>query len=144
MNACVMLANFAKASDNMLDVQQAGWSFAGPGPVSFFVAGLVYCEWHETNQKHELKIELLDADGSAVQHPENENPVMVAANFEVGRPPGIKAGATMTVPFAVPFGAFELSPGEQYEIKLSIDGDARDEWRLPFTIRQVVPQQRAA
>src|SRR5256885_7185475 len=53
-----------------------------PGPVSFFVAGLVSCEWHETNQKHELRLELLDADGGSVPHPENGQPVATSATFE--------------------------------------------------------------
>jgi hypothetical protein len=144
LNVSVMLANFAKASDNMLDVQQAGWTFVGPGPVSFFVAGLVYCQWHEANQKHELKVELLDADGRAFPHPINGQPVQVGVVFEIGRPPGVKPGATMTMPFALPFGAFELDPGAQYEIRVSVDGEGRDEWRLPFTVREAPPQQIAA
>jgi hypothetical protein len=48
------------------------------------------------------------------------------------------------MPFAVPFGAFQLDPGQQYIVGLSIDGDTRDEWRLPFTVREAPPQQLAA
>lgn len=144
MIASVMLANFAKVSDNMLDVQQAGWTFIGPGPVSFVVAGLVSCQWHETNVKHELKMELLDADGHAFPHPENGQPVQIAGEFEIGRPPGTKPGSTVQMPFAQPFGAFVLEPGTQYEVKLTIDGDSRDEWRLPFTVRDAPQEQIAA
>ena len=141
MNATILLANFAKIADGMLDVQQGGWTQIGPGPVSFFVAGLISCEWHETNQKHDLKLELLDADGGPVPHPENDQAVATAATFEVGRPPGTKPGVLVHMPLAVPFGVFELSPGQSYEVRLSIDSESRDEWRLPFVIRDAPAQQ---
>jgi hypothetical protein len=141
MNATILLANFAKIADGMLDVQQGGWTQIGPGPVSFFVAGLISCEWHETNQKHELRLELLDADGGAVPHPENGQPVATSATFEAGRPPGLKPGAMVHMPLAVPFGVFELTPGESYEVRLSLDSESRDEWRLPFVIREAPAPQ---
>jgi hypothetical protein len=144
MNACVMLANFAKVSDGMLDALGAGWTQIGPGPVSFCVAGLVSCDWHELNQRHELKVELLDADGQPVPHPENGNPILAAADWEMGRPPGTKQGSTLNFPFAIPFGLFQLKPGEQYVIAVSIDREPRDAWRLPFTVREAPQQQLAA
>jgi hypothetical protein len=143
MNVSVVLANFAKVSDNMLDVQGAGWSFIGPGPIGFHVGGLLHCPWHESNQQHRLRVELLDADGAPVSHPENGNPIAVEGVFEIGRPPGTKPGASVPMPFAFPFGAFELEPGAQYEIKVSVDDETRDDWRVPFSVRPV-PQVRAA
>jgi len=144
MRASVVLANFAKVSDGMVDIMGGGWTFIGPGAISFFVAGLVSCDWHELNRKHELKVELLDADGVAVPHPANGNPIAAVAQWEMGRPPGTKEGSTLNFPFAIPFGGFELEPGQQYVIPVSIDGDARDEWRLPFTVREAPQQQLAA
>jgi hypothetical protein len=140
----VVLANFAKVSDNMVDVQQAGWSFIGPEPFSFFVAGVALCPWHEANQKHEMKVELLDADGAAVPNPETGQPLMVSATFEIGRPPGTKPGASMPMPFAFQFGMAEPEAGAQYEIRVSVDGEHRDDWRLPFTVRDAPVQAQAA
>jgi hypothetical protein len=144
MNANVMLANFAKVADGMLDVQAAGWTQIGPGPVSFFVAGLVSCDWHELNQRHELKAELLDADRQAVPHPASGEPIHATAQWEMGRPPGVKPGTTLVMPFAIPFGVFELEAGQQYVVQFSIDGDVRDQWRLPFTVRDAPTQPLAA
>lgn len=144
MRASVFLANFAKVSDGMIDALGIGWTHTGPGPVSFFVAGIVSCDWHELNRQHELKAELIDADGLAVPHPENGNPILAAAQWEVGRPPGTKEGSSLNFPFAIPFGAFQLEPGEQYVVAVSLDGDVRDEWRLPFTVRDASEQQLAA
>jgi len=139
-----MLANFAKVSDGMVDTMGAGWTFIGPGVVSFFVAGLVSCDWHELNRRHELKVELLDADGTAVPHPENGNPIAAVAQWEMGRPPGTKDGSTLNFPFAIGFGGLALDAGEQYVVSVAIDGEARDEWRLPFTVRDAPQQQLAA
>jgi Family of unknown function (DUF6941) len=144
MNASVMLANFAKVSDGMLDVQAAGWTQIGPGPISFFVAGLVFCDWDELNQRHELKAELLDADRQPVPNPADGEAIHATAEWEMGRPPGIKPGTTLVMPFAIPFGVFELEAGVQYVVQVSIDGDPRDQWRLPFTVRDAPPQSLAA
>ena len=144
MRASVWLANFAKVSDGMVDTMGAGWTQIGPGPVSFFVAGLLSCEWHELNVRHETKLELLDADGEAVPHPENRNPIVASFEWEVGKPPGTKAGASLNAPFVIPFGAFELEEGEQYVVVVSVDGEGREEWRLPFTVREAPPQRLAA
>jgi hypothetical protein len=144
VNLSVLLANFAKVSDNMLDVQQAGWSFIGPGPATFVVAGIAHCPWHEANQRHDLKIELIDADGEAVLHPENGQPLMVHGQFEIGRPPGTKPGSSVPMPFAFPFGLPDLPPGSQYEIRVIVNGECRDDWRLPFTVRDAPRATRAA
>ena len=113
MRATPFLANFAKVSDGMVDAMGVGWTYTGPGPTLFFVAGVVSCDWHELNRPHELKIELLDADGEAVPHPENGNPILHGDQWEMGRPPGTKDGSSLNRPFAVPFGAFQLQPGQQ-------------------------------
>ena len=146
MYANVVLASFAKVSDNMLDVQAGGWSFIGPGVVQFFVAGVLHCPWHESNQKqkHAFSIELLDADGAAVENPEKGEPAKVDGEFEIGRPPGTKPGTSVPAPFAFPFGGWELDAGEQYEIRLTIDGETQEGWRLPFTVRERPPDVLAA
>jgi hypothetical protein len=144
MRACVLLANFAKVSDDMLDTMGAGWTFIGPGPVSFFVAGLVSHDWHELNRQHNMTVELLDSDGQPVPNPANGNPAAATAQWEMGRPPGTKDGSSLNFPFAVPFGAFELEPGQQYVVMVTIDGETRDDWRLPFTVRDQPREQLAA
>jgi hypothetical protein len=47
------------------------------------------------------------------------------------------------MPVAVPFGIFELTPGQSYEVRLSIDAESRDEWRLPFVVREAPVQPPA-
>lgn len=52
---------------------------------------------------------LSDEDGAPVVVEGNE--VRAEAEFEVGRPPGIKQGEQMSVPIAIPFYGLMLSPG---------------------------------
>lgn len=144
MNVNVAVANFAKASDGLLDMMGAGFAFIGPGPVSFFAAGLVQCPWSEANQKHVFRVELLDDHGRAVPHPANGEPIVFEGMLEFGWPPGMNPAATTNSPFAIPFGAFELEPGERYEIRVSINGDTRPDWSATFAIREVPAQPLAA
>ncbi|HEY2326783.1 MAG TPA: hypothetical protein VGH52_04780 [Gaiellaceae bacterium] len=141
MRASIVLANFAKISDGMVDALGVGWTYTGPGPITFFATGIVTCDWHELNQEHTLRLELLDADGKAVPLPQNDEPILAEIKFEIGRPPGTKHGTSFNFPFAIPFGAFVLTPGEQYVVAMSIDGESNDAWRLPFTIRDAPPEQ---
>jgi len=94
--------------------------------------------------EHELKLELLDIDGEPFPHAEDGDPVQFAAEFEVGRRPGVKPGMTFVMPFAQPFGALDLAPGAQYLVRLSLDGASHDEWRAKFRIRNAPPAQLAA
>jgi hypothetical protein len=140
MKATFLLADYAKVSDGKLDVLGAAWSVAGPGPVAFFVAGVVQVPWDQTNVAHMVRLELLDADGTAVLHPANDEPIFAEFQVEVGRPPGVKPGTPMDVPIAVPFGAFQLEPGGRYEVRATIDGRHDEHWTLAFSIRPAPPQ----
>ena len=55
--------------------------------------------------------------------------------FEVGRPAGLKPGTPLDFPVAVNSGPLPLEPG-RYEWRLTIDGEADDDWRLPFSVRR--------
>ena len=115
-----------------------GWNvlFAGGQPVNTSLAILVVVPWDQTNQKHELAIELLTADGEPVEMADQR--VAVSGEFEVGRPPGVKPGTSMNTPFVWNFNGLVLEPGG-YEWKLAIDGQ-------PITSRpfQVVAPPAAA
>ena len=75
----------------------AGWSVINSGPVMFAVAVYIQTAWHRTNEKHQFRLELLDADGEAVvARPDGiEQPIVLEGDFECGRPPGLKAGTPL-------------------------------------------------
>jgi hypothetical protein len=81
-------------------------------------------------------MELLDADGRPVllPGPEGEKPVVMAGQFEVGRPPGVSPGTPLDMPLALTMAPLPLLPG-RYVWKLSINNATRDEWEAAFTVR---------
>jgi len=59
---------------------------------------------------------------------------LLASEFEVGRPPGLKPGTPLDFPVAVNSTPLPLEPG-RYEWRLTIDGATREDWTMPFTVR---------
>jgi hypothetical protein len=91
--------------------------------------------WDQTNQRHKLRLELVDSDGEPFVPPGEEAGLFVEADFEVGRPPGLKAGTPIDLPFAVNIGPLPLDPDSRYVWRLSIDGHSEPEWELAFSTR---------
>jgi hypothetical protein len=71
---------------------------------------------------------------------EESEPVKIESILEVGRPPGVKPGTPLAVPFAVNFGPIPLEAGSQYVWRLSIDGHSEDDWNLTFSTRPNPPE----
>jgi hypothetical protein len=134
----MLLADFAQVSDGKLTVVGGGWSLTGPEPVPFGIAILIRVPWDQANQRHVMRLELLDADGNQVEMDTDDGsePVVFFDDvpFEVGRPAGLKPGTPLDFPVAVNSGPMPLEPG-RYEWRLTIDGEADDDWRLPFSVR---------
>jgi hypothetical protein len=138
MRVTMLLADFAQVSDGKLTVVGGGWSLTGPDPVPFGIAILIRVPWDQANQRHVMRLELLDADGIEVEMETDDGsePVVFFDDvpFEVGRPAGLKPGTPLDFPVAVNSGPLPLEPG-RYEWRLTIDGEADDDWRLPFSVR---------
>ena len=137
----MLLADFAQVSDGKLTVVGGGWSLTGPEPAPFGIAILIRVPWDQANQRHVMRLELLDADGNAVETDaesgDGEEPIVFFDDvpFEVGRPAGLKPGTPLDFPVAINSGPVLLAPG-RYEWRLTIDGNVDDDWRLPFSVRQ--------
>ncbi len=136
----MLLADYAQLADGKLTIVGGGWSLTGPAPVPFGIAVLVHVPWDQANQRHVMRLELLDADGQPVEVDDEDGQHLVVFvddhSFEVGRPAGLKPGTPLDYPLALNFGPLPLVPG-RYEWRLSIDGRTQDDWRLPFTVREL-------
>ncbi len=133
----MLLADYAVVSDGKLTIVGGGWSQTGPEPAAFGIGLLIQVPWDQSNTPHSFNVELLDADGAQVvlETPDDdEQQVAFGGGFEVGRPPGLKPGTPLDFPVAVSFTPLPLEPG-RYEWRLTIDGQSREDWRLPFTVR---------
>jgi hypothetical protein len=130
----LLLADYVQVADAKLTAVGAGWNLTGPGPCPSGVGLLIEVPWDLANQKHDIVLQLFDGDGSAVVGPDG-NPVRVAVDFEIERPPSHPAGAPLTVPVAINFGPLPLVPGSRYVWDLTIDGSGHEDWRLVFNTR---------
>jgi hypothetical protein len=100
-------------------------------------------EWDEANRPKHIKVELLTEDGAAITVPApiGEIPFVLELNVEVGRPPGTRPGSPFNVPIALNLGPITLAAAGRYVWKFFIDGESRDEWRLPFVTRPAAPER---
>lgn len=125
MRATVFTADFAQADDHgKVNAVGLGWSVVStPLPIHSVVV-LFHVDWHETNEKHAFKVELLDEDGEVVRLDSEDGqarPVVeVQGEFEQGRPPGLVKGTPLVQPFAFTLPAgMPLEPGRRYEYKVT-------------------------
>lgn len=129
----MLLCDFAEAVNGKLYVMGGGWNilFTTGRPINTSIAVLLAVPWDQTNRRHRIALELLTADGHAVEA--DGNAISVRGEFEVGRPAGVKPGSDLNTPVVWNFGGLSLDPG-QYEWRLSVDSEPVA--RRPF---QVVP-----
>ena len=140
-----MLADTAKVAGGKLDVFGGGWTVTGPGPTTFAIVGTIEVPWNEANRRHTLRIELIDLDGNAITPVGFDEPMAFEHPFEVGRPAGVRPGTGIPVPCVVPSPGFvQFPPGGNFEFRISIDGESREDWRLPFMTRSVIDMPNAA
>jgi hypothetical protein len=100
--------------------------------------------WTETNTVHQLKLSLLDEDERPVMKPtqEGNEPYEVTASFEVGRPPGLRAGTPLDVSLAINIGPLSLEPGQRYTWRCYINDATKEDWRVSFSMRSSAPPTR--
>ena len=146
MKASLILADAAQADPRgKLHALGLGWSVTSTPTPPMGLVVLVDCPWDQTNVKHQMTIDLVDADGHPVtlQTDAFGNPlpaVHIEADFEVGRPPGIPAGTPQRQVLDINIGpGFPLTPGQKYEFRLSIDGEPMENWQATFLIRPNPP-----
>lgn len=135
MRVTMMLADFAAAPEGKLTVVGGGWNVTGPQPCPFAIALLFEVPWHMTNQQHQFKLELIDFDGHGVVPIGGEDPVAIEGQFEVGRPPGVPVGTAFPSPVPLNSGPIPLPPGGQFEWRLTVNDQTREDWRLAFSTR---------
>lgn len=146
MKVTMMLADAAQVADGKLNILGGGWSVIS-GATPFAIAMMIEVPWHLSNKKHEFKLEVIDLDGNLVQveAPDgNSTAVVVDGQFEVGRPPGVRNGAMLPFTAAINIGPVPWPAGGSYEWRLSIDGQAHEDWRLAFTTRPDAQSQSNA
>src|SRR5260221_4161821 len=117
----LVLCDFAEVINGKLYLQGAGWTrLLANQPFAIAVALFWRIPWGNANQKQEITIRLVTEDGDPFLDPEG-NPVRADGQIEVGRPPGLKEGASLDAPLAVRLGAMTFPPGG-YRFELEVNG----------------------
>ena len=127
----VILCDAAQADPSgKLHMLGAGWTIMIGAPTApHAVALMVQVPWDRANEPIPVLLELLDADGQPVQMPlsaADAQPVRQETELEVGRPPRVARGSTLSAVFALNVGPLPLSPG-RYEWRATVAGDTEAE-----------------
>jgi hypothetical protein len=143
IDVTMMLANYAEVANGSLTVVGGGASIAAP-KASHALALLFHVPWHLANERHKFSIDLIDVDGGGVIPEGADEPLVIQGQFEVGRPPGARAGMTFTAPMAINLGMLTLPANEQFEWRYHVNGETRDDWRAVFYTTPPDAQAKAA
>ncbi|MCL4534327.1 MAG: hypothetical protein M1370_04105 [Bacteroidetes bacterium] len=113
----LILADAAQVVGNKLYLLGGGWetltvNSGFPVEQQCAVAASFKVPWQETNQRHNVEIEIATEDGSSL--------AKLQGQFEVGRPPGLR-GQEQRVQFAGGFGLRFDAPGT-YVIVARVEG----------------------
>jgi hypothetical protein len=142
VKATLLLADYAQVADGKLNVIGGGWKLIGPQPAPFALAVVIEVPWHRMAEHHHVRIELVDGDGRPVLAPRiggGSGPLVIDAEFTLGRPVGLKPGVSLNFPLAINLPHQELVPDSTYEWRLTLDGETDDDWRVVFLTRPEVP-----
>lgn len=144
MKVTMMLADHVQVANGKLFVSGGGWTWIIAG-APFGIALLVEVPWDRLNEKHKLRLELVDADGQPVggAGPSGDQPVLIEGEFVGGRPPDHVPGTPLMMPVSFNVGGVPLEPEQRYRWQLTINGESREEWTLAFSTRQAPPKAQA-
>ena len=135
----MLLCDSALVAEGKLFILGGGWSVIGPQPTPMAIALKLDVAWTELEDAHHWEMFLEDADGKEIifDTPEGPRPVEVRGDFQVGRPQGAIEGARVSVNLAINIGPLPFTPGQRFNWKLVIDGQAKEEWVLSFSTRSL-------
>lgn len=144
MKLDMLLCNAAEIREGLIYILGAGWSSAAPQPTNMVLAGKLEVPWDQTNMEHTLSFELHNKDAQPalpiLSHEQGSEPVfgdrLVRGDmkFNLGRPPHVRPGSSLDMPFVFNFGGVWLPEGG-YVWQASVDGAIEKDWHISFTVR---------
>jgi hypothetical protein len=136
----LMLADYAQIAGGKLFVSGGAWNVRAAAAGQISIAGTICTPWDLANRRHNLTLELIDEDDRAVVVPTPLGPqnYVMQAEFEVGRPPGLRQGTDLLAPFAIQVLLPPLEP-RRYRFRVSVNGAVLSVPELILTIVAAPP-----
>jgi hypothetical protein len=131
----MVLADGAQAVGGKLYMLGGGWThlfvpqFPGPPQAPFAIALGISVPYNLTNRRFNFTLELTNADDERVGE-------VLTAEFEQGRPPGLRPGTSQPILLAINFSADFPAPG-RYTFKATLDGELMRQ--IPFEVLAQTP-----
>ena len=125
MEAILLLANTAEDHVNkgMINALGLGWSVTSTPTPPISLVLFIQVPWDQTNIKHEVVIDLLDADGHPATVDASGSGIRIEGTFEAGRPAGSTHGVPIDTAMIVNLGpGMRLTAGSGYQWRVQIDG----------------------
>jgi hypothetical protein len=142
MQLDAILCNHVESVNNLLYIAGGGVDRAvippgmnPPYPIALGIGVMVTVPWQQTNQQHQVEIDLMDEDGDPVTvsvGPDATAPLHAQLIFNVGRPPGLMVGDEQHVCLAANMPGIPMPKLGKYEFVIRLDGS--DERRLAYRI----------
>lgn len=133
----MLLADGAEAVGGKLYMLGAGWArllvpqLPGKPQAPFAVTLGITVPYHLTNRRFNLTMQLSDLDGGSVGEP-------FSVEFEQGRPPGLRPGASQSILLAINTHPEFPEPG-RYSFVASIDGEKKRETSFEVVAQAPTP-----
>ncbi len=128
MRAIVLLARSGHLDNSgVLHALGLGWT-TSPTPTAQHVL-IVFVEvaWSETGTEFPIRAELIDGDGARVAQTEQ-------GVINARRQPVHPEGTPVTIPFLATIPPLNLTVGQRYQWRVSIDGQMHEDWLAGFTV----------
>ncbi len=126
----MLLANSAHLDQNgTVHALALGWTTTPTPTPQHALIVFVEVQWSEIGAQFPIRAELVDGDGNRVAQTE-ENVINAQRN------PVHPKGTAVTIPFVATIPALNLTVGQRYQWRVSIDGDMHEEWLAGFTVTE--------
>ena len=137
INVTMVLADHAQVADQKLFIAGGGWTDMN-GTAPFALAMVIEVPIEQTGIEHTFAVDLIDSHGqpALMPTPQGMMPVHNEITMQVERPQDASTTTSFVNPFVIKFGPMPVPPAT-YEWRLQVDGEARENWRLPFRVHAV-------
>jgi hypothetical protein len=110
-----------------------GWTTCPTPTAQHVLIVFVEVAWSEIGAEFPIRAELVDGDGNRVAQTEQ-------STINARRHPVHPAGTPVTIPFIATVPPLNLTVGQRYQWRVTIDGEMHEDWLAGFTVTESAAQ----